>query len=220
MYIILVGSGPVGDGLLQMALQDGHDVAVIEAEQARAQQTLEAFDCTVIQADLAEGGILEEAKVDRADALIATTDDDAANLMAMFLGAEHGVKNLISVVNHARHQKLFERLGAHVLVDPERIIAQHLYGTLSQPKLQELVPLPHGAETFQVTVGLSSRLIRKTLSQAARESHIPQGMLIVSLRRAGQTLIPTGQTVLQSGDELTVFSQHKVSEPTWKIFTG
>ncbi len=130
MYLIIVGAGSQGCSLVQLALNDGHEVAVIEANAERAQAVLQKYDVQVFHANIAKGGILNEVEAERADALIATTGDDSANLMTMFLGKECGIKTLISMVNESQHQVMFERLGVQVLVDPEIIIAQHLYSFL------------------------------------------------------------------------------------------
>lgn len=132
MYLIIVGAGLVGSSLVELALKDGHKVAIVEADEERAQAVLQEYDVQVFHANIAEGGILDEADADKADALIATTSDDSANLMTMFLGKERNIKTLISMVNDREHQGMFERLGVQVLVDPEVIVAQHLYGFLRQ----------------------------------------------------------------------------------------
>jgi len=124
MYLIIVGAGAVGNSLVQLALKDGHDVALIEPDGDLAECAAASYDCMVLHAPIAQGGIMEEAQAERAQALIATTDDDSDNLMAAFLGVEHGVQTLISVVNDERHQGLFQRLGVHVLLDPEQFLQE------------------------------------------------------------------------------------------------
>ncbi|AFZ18008.1 potassium channel family protein [Allocoleopsis franciscana] len=130
MYLIIVGAGPEGSSLAELALKDGHRVTIIEKDEKRAQAVLQKYDIQVFHANIAQGGILDEADADQADALIATMEDDSANLMTMFLGKERGIKKLISMINDRQHQAMFERLGVQVLVDPEVIIAQHLYSFL------------------------------------------------------------------------------------------
>lgn len=130
MYLIVVGAGPEGSSLIDLALKDRHEVVLIERNEERVRAVLQKHDIKVFHADIATGGILDEANANRADALIATMGDDSCNLMAMFLGKEYGIKTLVSMVNEGHHKSLFERLGVHVLVNPEVIIARHLYGFL------------------------------------------------------------------------------------------
>lgn len=132
MYLIVVGAGPEGSSLVELALKDGHKVAIIEKDRERAQAVLQKYDVQVFHANIAQGGILDEAEADKADALIATTGDDSANLMTMVLGKERHIKTLISMVNDSEHQAMFERLGVQVLLHPEVIIAKHLYKLCNQ----------------------------------------------------------------------------------------
>jgi len=134
MYFIILGAGPEGAGLIELALKDGHEVALIEEDVERARRVLKSHDINVFQGDIAEGNLLKEASAERADALIATTSDDSANLMAMFLGKEYEIKTLISMVNQSNHKSLFEHLGVQILTNPEMIIAKSLYHLVQHSK--------------------------------------------------------------------------------------
>ena len=127
MYLIIIGAGAVSKQLISVAQEQGHKVAIIEKNADRARDIMREFNLQVFHADIAKGKILEEAGVDRADAIIATTKDDSVNLMAMVLAKEYGVKNLITLLQEDEHRAMFEKLGIQVLSDPERLIAQKLY---------------------------------------------------------------------------------------------
>jgi len=51
----------------------------------------------------------------------------------------------------------------------------------------------------------SSKLINKPL----RDTHFPEGCLVAILRRQGQTIVPSGTTVILEGDRLTVIGEPK-----------
>jgi len=127
MYIIVVGAGLIGCSFVGLALKENHEVTAIEQNEEKARSLLQKYNIKVLNADIAEGDILEEAQIERADMIVAATSDDSVNLMAMFLGKEQGVKNLITLINNRQHQTMFERLGVKVVVSPEDIIAQRLY---------------------------------------------------------------------------------------------
>ena len=220
MYLIIVGAGRIGSHLTQLALQDGHTITLIEANEKRAHEASQQYDAQVLQADIVQGGILDEAGADQADGLVATTSDDSANLMAMFLGIEYGIKTLLSIVNDTRHKRLFERLGVHILVDPEMILAQHVYGILRRPKVEDVITLAGGAEMFEITLAPDSPLVGRSPAEASQAGLLGEGLLIVLLKRGGQSLVPSGQLVLAAGDHLTVFSQQPVRESLLKVFTG
>lgn len=220
MYVIIVGAGPVGTGIAELALDDHHDVVIIEPDEHKAQAALQQYDLRVFNADISEAGILEEAGVHRADVLIAATEDDADNLMAVFLGQEYGVERLVSVVNDEAHQVLFERMGARLVVAPRMIVAQHLYGFLRYPEFEGIVPIVGGEHGFKLTIGEEAPLAGRTLLEARQENLLPEGLLVVSLQRGEDVLVPTGTTALQAGDRLTLLTQEPIADEALEAFTG
>jgi trk system potassium uptake protein TrkA len=220
VYIIVVGGGRLGSSLIELALADRHDVTLIEVDEGRARAAAERFDARVLQAHIAEGGILGEADASHADVLVATTGDDSANLMAMFLGIEAKVPTLVSVVNEKLHRELFERLGVHVLLDPEVIVAEHLYGLIRQPEVEDTVPLPGGGHAFGVVVGPASALVGKSLPEAREGNLLGEELVVVWLRRNGKHRVPDEETCFAAGDHLTVFSPEPISKAQLQVFTG
>ena len=134
MYLIIIGAGAVTKQLIAVAKKQKHQVAVIEKNKERAREVMQEFDVRIFNGDIAQGKILEEAGVERADAIIATTRDDSVNLMAMVLGKQYQVKNLITLLQEADHQAMFEKLGVRVLSDPEKLIAHELYSFIDLEK--------------------------------------------------------------------------------------
>jgi trk system potassium uptake protein TrkA len=214
MYLIIFGAGPVSTFLISTALNEGHEVALIEPDEQLARQALDQYDILVLQSTIGDSDILQEAGAERADALLATTDDDATNLMAMFLGVEQDIGTLISIVNVHSHKGLFERLGVQILLDPEAIIANHLYKLLLNRRFEETVNLPGGETLLETTIEEDSRLIGKTLTQVCRK-HLSEEMQIVALKRGDDHLDISDKQrdiELEIGDRLLLFSRTPLNE--------
>ena len=220
VYIIVVGAGAIGTNLIEIAVRDHHNVAVIERNPKRAEEISRDYDVLVVQADAASAEALHEARAERADALITTTRDDATNLMAIFLGKEQGIPSLVSVVNHKEHLALFQELGATTMENPEEIVAEYLYNSIKRPRIKDLVTLAGGAQIFKATVTERSPLVGKPLREHGKQGRIPKYTLIVAVEREGKLLIPSGNTVLQPNDLITVFSNERASDELVKRFTG
>ena len=220
MYIIIVGAGPIGAALAELALDEQHNVVLIEPEEARARKVLRQYDVQVFHADVSEEGILEEANVRRADALIATSEDDKTNLMAVALAREHGVETLISTVNTRGHEAVFERLGVTILKDPRTVVAEHLFGFLRYPEYEGIVPLVGGKHAFKLTVSKEAPLVGKRIAEVANGKTLPEGLLVVLLQRDGEVLVPGGETVLEAGDRLTLLADEPIADKDLAAFTG
>ena len=220
MYIIIVGAGPIGTGLAELAIEEGHNVVVIEATEERARAALQRYDLQVFHADIGDRAVLDEVNIGRADALIATTEDDRINLMAVALGREQKVERLISTVNVEGHEPLFEMLEATILEKPQRVIAEHLYGFLRYPEYEGIVPLVGGKHAFKLTVAEQAPLVGKSLAETVGSDLLPQGLLIVLLQRGDNLVVPTGETKLQAGDVLTLLADEPIADRHLKAFTG
>ena len=134
MYLIIVGASAVSKQLISIIQEQGHKIAIIEKEEQKAREIIQQYDVRVFHADIARGNILEEADVKNADGIIATTKDDSVNLMAMVLGKHHQVEHLVTLLQEAEHNDMFESLGVKVLSDPERLIAQKLFNFIDADK--------------------------------------------------------------------------------------
>jgi len=220
VYLIVVGAGGIGCAIVDIAVRDHHNVAVIERDPKKAEAVSRRYDTLVINADAASAEILREAGVERADALIATTHDDATNLMVIAAAGDLGVPTIVSVVNNREHADLFRRLGAHVMENPDVIVAGYLYHAARQPQVRDLVTLPGGAQVFRVTIAATSPLVDLTLREAGKEDLIPDGLLIAAVERDGDLVIPSGSTVIRAGDNVTVFTKSHAPESLIEQLTG
>jgi len=127
MYLIVVGASAEGRRFIEIALEQNHEVALIEKDEASAREVLKESEIRAFVSNISDDEVLSEAEVDRADAVVAATHDDAQNLMAMVLAKEHKVKTCISLINQQSHASMFEKLGVQVISDPAGIVARQLY---------------------------------------------------------------------------------------------
>ena len=85
MYIIIVGLGGIGRNLAKQAVEHANNVVVIDQDESRCSEVLEHYDVLAVTGNATDKTTLEEAGIERADALIATTSDDSVNLMTCWL---------------------------------------------------------------------------------------------------------------------------------------
>lgn len=127
MYLVVIGAEKEGECFVDLAVKDHHEVTLIDPSEEKARRILKEIDVRVLVGDIGEDDILQEAEIERADAVIATTYDDAQNLMAMVLAQEYKINKLISLVNQQSHDTIFKKLGVQIISNPARVIASRLY---------------------------------------------------------------------------------------------
>ena len=205
MYIVIVGAGGIGKRLTEIALKDGnHNVIVIDKDQARCEDVARKFDAVAINADATQEETLDESEVKKADVFVATTRDDAINLMVISLAKNKGVKNLVSVVNQEESKPMYMEKGVKMIKSPNIVMAEHLYKSIKHPNVEEYMNVGNYAEIFRLPIANNSKLSRKTI----KEIGLPKKSLIVAIERDHKFIIPTDDVELYSGDRVTVLA-HK-----------
>ncbi|SDZ78946.1 trk system potassium uptake protein TrkA [Haloplanus vescus] len=208
MYIIIVGAGDIGTPLIDIATRSGNEVVVVETDSGKADRVAGAYDCLVLNADATTKGTLEDAGAEQADAIISTTDQDAINVMVCLLSQEFGIPAILSVVHNPEHMSLFEQIGVNTMENPQQLIAEYLYRAVARPAIVDYMRIGEEAEVFEITVTGDAPIAGKTLNEAAEVGLLSADILVVAIDRegAGQPITPRGDTEIEVGDLLTVYS--------------
>ena len=220
MYVIVVGGGSIGRQVIDLITHEHNDVVVIERDPERASELSQNYDCLVLHADATDKEVLEEAGGGDADAVITTTDMDATNVMVLLLARELGIPSLVSVVQNPEHMGLFRQIGANVLENPQRLIGEYLVRAVQRPSVKDFMSLAGTAEVFEITITQESALAGTTLAEAGNAGHIPEGVLIIAIQRNDEIITPRGDTIIDAGDLLTVFSKEGITDSLMQLFTG
>ncbi|SEW13118.1 potassium channel family protein [Halobacterium jilantaiense] len=209
MYIIVVGAGDIGTPLIDIATRSGNEVVVVERDAQKADEIASAHDCLVLNDDATVKETLADAGADRADAIISTTDQDATNVMVCLLAEEFDIPAITSVVHDPEHMNLFRQIGVNTIENPQQLIAGHLYRAVSRPAIVDYMRIGEEAEVFEITVTADAPIAGKTLTEAGDADILSDDVLIVAIDRDGDgngPLTPRGDTRIEAGDLLTVYS--------------
>ncbi len=207
MHIIIIGSGRTGKHVIEAAVKDNHDVFVIEKSKLAANWVATHFDCIVINADATSIEALKEAKAEKADAIIVTTNDDAVNSLVILLAKQLGVKRLVSSVNNEDHLPVFEHLGIDTVESPYRLNGKYLYRAVQGPNVKEFLDLGDGFEVLEMVVEKESLIANKLIKELNKEKILPSDTRIVLIKRNNQIIIPEGETRVFIKDVVVVLSR-------------
>ncbi|GGM51124.1 potassium channel family protein [Haloarcula argentinensis] len=220
MTTVIVGAGRIGSSVIELAADADISTTVIEQEHKRAHEIETDANCRVIHDDATERETLHEAEVGNAEAIIATTDQDTTNLMVLMLARDLGCETLVSVVHDEENIPLFRQLGATIIENPQRLIAEYLFRGTHDPGIQGFMHVGDRegeAEVFEISVAEGAPIIGKTLEEADVAGFLPPSMVVVAVERDGEIIIPRGNTQIAEDDLVTVFSKdgltNEVIEP-------
>lgn len=80
--------------------------------------------------------------------------------------------------------------------------------------------LAGNADVVEVIVKKRAPIAGKTLQKANEEGLIPSDMLVVRINRDDASITPTGETLIQESDFVTIYSRSGVTDETLAAFTG
>ena len=215
MTAVVIGAGRIGSSVLELAADADVGVTVIERDHERAHDVDTSGNCHVIHGDATERDALHEAGVSDADAVIATTEEDAVNLMVLMLARDLGCETLVSVVHDRANISMFRELGATIIENPQRLIAEYLFRGTYNPGVQDFMHVGDAdsdAEVFEISVSKGASIVGETLEEADVAGYLPPSMVVVAVERDGDVIIPRGHTKVECDDLVTVFSKDGITE--------
>lgn len=80
-FIVIIGCGRLGSYLANRLSIEGHSLVVVDIDGATFNALSTEFTGFHIEGDATEFAVLKQAKVDKADLVIAATEEDNVNLM-------------------------------------------------------------------------------------------------------------------------------------------
>jgi trk system potassium uptake protein TrkA len=204
MRIVIVGAGKVGTYIAADLIAHGHDVVIVERDSLRIERRRalpELASASWVAADACEVSELTRAHPEDADVLVAVTGDDEDNLVVSLLAKqEFAVPRVLARVNHPSNEWMFDELwGVDVAVSAPHLLSALVEEAVSVGSLVRLLQVAGGrARLAEVTLGATSPAIGRAIADAG----LPRGSSIVAIVRAGDVVVPHGDTVFHQGDEV------------------
>jgi len=203
MYIIIIGAGGIGRRLTELILKEGnHNVIVIDKDRERCEDAARKYDAAIINADTTREEALNESEIEKADVLVATTDDDATNLMVCSLAKNKGVKHLVSVVNQEESRPMFIEKNVKMIRNPDIVMAGQLFKAIKHPNVEDYMNVGDHAEIFRLPIQANSNPLGKTISHMG----FPRKSMIISIERDNRLIVPTEDVELLENDRVTVLA--------------
>ncbi|MFM7061152.1 MAG: potassium channel family protein [Actinomycetes bacterium] len=201
MRVAIAGAGNVGLHVANALRRSGHEVLIIEQRQAVVDRSDVEAGIEWYVGDSCEVSSLREAKLEECEVMVAATGDDEDNLVTSLLAKqEFGIPRVIARVNHPKNEWMFtENWGVDQFVSTPQLITSLVEEAVNVGKLVEILRFEGGlARLVEVTLAGNSPVVGK----AIRELEIPRDATIVALLREDHLIVPRGDTVFETGDEV------------------
>ncbi len=203
--VVIIGGGNVGLLVARELEARGHyRIRLIERDARRAEEAAESLERTVVlNGDGLELDILHEAGADRADAVLALTDDDKTNLLAGVRVKALGAAMAVSLVNDPTLASLIHPLEIDAVIDPRASTVSSILRHVRHGRIHGVYSLGDGeAEVIEAEILPGQSWAGKPV----RELDLPEGVRIGAVRKSGEILMPRGDLRLDEGDVIVLFA--------------
>jgi len=218
MYVVIVGAGKVGWNLARELIQKRHEVTLVESDLQRYSVVEEELEHSVQYGDGSELWVLERAGIERSDLVIAVTGDDEDNILISQVAREkYAVERIVARCNNPRNLQHFELLGIKPAVSATDLILRLIEHEVPKYGLVHLLDLPQERlEIIELEVGPGAAGAGKKV----KELGLPDGSLVISILRDGQGFVPSGDSLVQEGDEVLVVLDVGLESQVTQRFAG
>ena len=217
--IVIFGGGNIGEFLAKQ-VEDEHpsvNLKVVEQNRARAETVARGLKRSVVlQGDVLDAGILDEANVASAETVIAVTNHDETNILASLLAKRKGSKRVITLVNSEIYAPLTPTLGIDVMVGPRSITVSSILHHVRRGRIYSVHTLRDGfGELIEAEAVETSSLV----GQPLKDTDLPEGAIVGAVVRNGKVIVPRGATVIEKGDRIVIFAESEAVRQVEKIFS-
>ncbi|MCL1593915.1 MAG: NAD-binding protein [Actinomycetia bacterium] len=195
MLVVIAGCGRVGSDLAITLSEEGHDISVIDELPEKLAKLGATFNGKTHVGLAYDVKTLRSADIEFAQAFIAVTSNDNANVMAAQVAKEvFGVPNTIARLDDPARAEVYRALdvryvaGAHLVsrVVHEQIIESEFdYHVTFSGGDVEIVDMYLNAEAEGLLVG---------------DLEISGALRVAAIMRDGRTFVPDTETTLHEGD--------------------
>lgn len=217
MYIIVVGGGKVGYYLSKTLLEEGHEVLVLEKDAKKVEQITEDLGSICLQRDGCEASSLVEAGAERADLLIAVTDEDEDNLVTCQV-AKHkfNVPRTIARINNPKNETIFKKLGIDVAVSAVDLILEQIEQEVpTHPLTHLLVMDDDGLEIVEVKIPSTASSVGKRIGEIDLP---PETVLSLMIREGQPPRLPSPEIEIEAEDRLIAATKPELEEALLSAF--
>ncbi|MFB6255351.1 MAG: Trk system potassium transporter TrkA [Haloplanus sp.] len=204
MHVIIVGAGQVGSSIAA-DLAGAHDIVVVDRDGDRIEELRYSLDVLSVQGDGTSLSTLEEAGIDEADMVIASTDNDETNIV--ICGTTRAVSDAFTVarVKNTEYLRTWERsegaFDIDFMVCTNLLAAESIVRVIGIPAARDVDSFASGrVQMAEFEIPTSSPVTNQTVAKADRFEELT----FAAILRDDDLEIARGDSVLHERDRVVV----------------
>jgi trk system potassium uptake protein TrkA len=213
--IMILGGGLIGRYVAR-ELEDQMNIKIIESRSEKSEEIADLLRKTlVIHGDGTDMDLLAVEGIIDMDSFIAVTGDDETNIISTLMARHLQVPRTIALVNKTEYLPITPTIGMDAVVSKKLLTVNAIMRFIQRSSLETIATIPGvDAEILEIIPKAGSRITRKPL----KDIHFPRQAIVGAVQRNDSIIIPDGQTQINSGDRVVVFSLAAALAEVEKLF--
>ncbi len=223
--IVIVGTDSIAFQIAKTLCEEPNtDVYIIESSESRYNEINDTLDAVVILGYEADPNILKAANIKNADILLALHKFDSINITVSLI-ARHYNPNIkiigsIDSLSYENYFSFFQNEGNLIdyLVSPEILSAETTLQFVKHPSIIDYKTVLKGKFVILgIEIRKGHNFISKKLFEVKKDG-VLLSMLIVSMMKNREMIVPFGDTIIEEGDILYILAPRKNSKSIFEFF--
>ena len=212
--ILVIGGGKISTYLAEQLIKGKYNVKIIEKDYERCLELSELLPgASIIHGDGSDQLLLEEEGLDSCDAIVCLTNLDEENIIISLYAQKKEVSKIITKVNKESFAGIVETIGVASVISPKEITSSRVISYVRSTsnihgsnivKLYKLVN--NRVEAIEFIAKKSSKLLNVCL----KDLKLKKNVLIASIIRNSEVIIPSGMTQIEENDSVIVVTTGQI----------
>ena len=198
----IIGLGRFGGALLQTLVANGQDVMGIDINEENVNDYRD-IATQVVVADAQEDDVLRKLDIASFDhVIIAIGHNMQASILATINAKDLGAKNVIAKAENHTHLRVLTKIGADVVVQPEREMGERVARKLLAPNMLNFIELSDDYSMAEIQIVNPAFYGRSIKDLNIRKKF---GLNVIAVRHANEVIVaPEASYTLQEKDIVSV----------------
>ncbi len=198
--ILIIGGKGRAELLSKSLLKKGYKVTIINNNEKDANQLAENRNIDVFFGDGTKPYVLEDVNARKMDMAISLLTNDEDNLVACELcKRKFNIQKTISLLRDSKKIDFFHKMGVDKVISDVEIVTEFIEQQALLDKISKTIPIAAGVvEIMEIDINSNDKAVGKKVY----ELDLPNDVIIGCILRDDVTLVPRGNTIINSGDLL------------------
>jgi trk system potassium uptake protein TrkA len=202
----VIGIGRFGFSIAKKLFEAGQEVLAVDVDEELIEES-KTFVTHAVIADSTEEESLKSIGIRNFDSVIVAIGNDIqSSILTVLLLKELGVKHVIAKALNKLHGKVLTKVGADLVVFPERDMGERVAHLLLAPNVLNFIELSQDYSVEEIKIPDS--MTNKTLRELDLRAKF--NISVIAIRSDNKVIIsPSPDEVIDMGDVLIVLGNNK-----------